>query len=93
MQAQLDLLMSSVVPSGAATAQPSSPVDSAAVADPTSTLFRIPAAHEVPIKGVHSAPPPTRNIGDKLDEISWARFLAQVEAAKPVTDSLNGPDK
>jgi len=85
MQTQLDQLMSSVVPSGAASGVPSSPaLDVHGVPDSSAPLFRIPASTEVPVKGVHAAPPPTRNIQKKLDEVGWKRLAEQVEAAQNV---------
>jgi hypothetical protein len=75
LQSQIDQLMTSVLPSGSATAWPSTPnvsnLPDPAITDSSSSLFRIPKATEVPIKGVHSAPPPTRNIDKKLDEATW----------------------
>jgi len=89
MQTQLDQLMSSVVPSGAATGVPSSPApDFPGVSDSSAPLFRIPASTEVPVKGVHAAPPPTRNIQKKLDEVGWKRLAEQVEAAQNVDPLL-----
>jgi len=85
MQTQLDQLLSSVVPSGAATGVPSSPApDAPAVTDTSDPLFRIPASTEVPVKGVHAAPPPARNIQKKLDEAGWKRLAEQVQAAQNV---------
>ena len=41
-------------------------------------LFRIPTANEIPIKGVHSAPPPTRSLEKKLDDTAWKGFVEQI---------------
>lgn len=90
MQTQLDQLMSSVVPSGAATGITSSPApDAPVVSDTSDPLFRIPASTEVPVKGVHAAPPPSRNIQKKLDEVGWKRLAEQVKAA----ENVNSPVK
>jgi hypothetical protein len=77
IQAQLNQLMDTVVPSGTATTWPSTPTeppDTPVVPEPPSCLFRIPKSHEVLIKGIHSAPPPIRNVATKLNEPSWQKF-------------------
>jgi len=100
MQSQIDQLMNSMVPSGTVTASawPSSPNPNAsnttgtvnvthtqcAVDMANDPLFRIPTANEVPIKGVHSAPPPTPNIEQKLDETAWKRLVEQIQIAENV---------
>ena len=95
MQSQIDQLMSNMLPSGSATCWPSTPNvsglhdgpvnnESSAPHDSSAPLFRIPAANEVPIKGVHSAPPPTRNIEKKLDESSWKSLVSQIHTAEAV---------
>jgi hypothetical protein len=89
MQSQLDQLMSSVIPSGSATQWPSTPnmsnVDTIpSITDTSAPLFRIPTANEVPIKGVHSAPPPTKNIEKKLDETAWKKLNAQIHISEHV---------
>ena len=98
MQSQIDQLMNSMIPSGTATASawPSSPNPSAPTGTTTTCtmdvasdpLFRIPTANEVPIKGVHSAPPPTRNIEKKLDETAWKNLVEQIQLAENVDPSL-----
>jgi len=79
-QSQIDQLMNSVVPSGAATgAYPSTPKP-----DVDASLFRIPASNEVPIKGNHSAPPPTKVTVRKLNEEAWEHLQRQVKSAEAV---------
>lgn len=51
-------------------------------------LFRIPTANEVPIKGVHSAPPPTRNLDKKLDETAWKGLVEQILTYEKVIVAL-----
>jgi len=52
-------------------------------------LFRIPTANEVPIKGVHSAPPPTRNLEKKLDETAWKSLVEQIHTYEKVIITLS----
>ena len=89
MQSQLDQLISSVLPSGSATQWPSTPNMSNTdivpeLLESAAPLFRIPTSNEVPIKGVHSAPPPTMRIEKKLDETAWKKLAAQVHISEHV---------
>jgi hypothetical protein len=88
MQDQINQLLESVVPSGAVSAAPGSPNEMAPagfpVPDESAQLFRIPKSTEVFIKGVHSAPPPAKQIEKKLDETAWAKFDEQVKQAAKV---------
>jgi len=88
MQDQINLLLESVVPSGTVSAVPGSPnvvaPEPPAVPDESAQLFRIPNSTEIPIKGVHSVPPPAKNIEKKLDETAWQKFAAQVKQAENV---------
>jgi hypothetical protein len=43
-------------------------------------LFRIPTSNEVPIDGMHSAPPPTKNIWKKLSDSRWAELVLELAA-------------
>jgi hypothetical protein len=45
-----------------------------------SGLFRIPTSNEVPIDGMHSAPPPTKNIWKKLSDSRWAELVLELAA-------------
>jgi hypothetical protein len=85
MQSQIDQLMSNMLPSGSATAWPSTPnVNNMSEPQEALTpLFRIPTSAEVPIKGVHSAPPPTRSI-KKMDETAWKQMALQLREAEKV---------
>lgn len=87
LQAQLDQLITSVVPSGVptpwtSTANTNYLPDVRRLADPS---FRMPASNEVPIKGVYSASPPNRNIDKKLDETAWKALLNKVQIAETVS--------
>jgi hypothetical protein len=86
MQSQIDQLMSNMIPSGSATAWPSTPnVNN--IQEPQEALtplFRIPTFAEVPIKGVHSGPPPTRSIEKKMDETAWKQMSLQLREAEKV---------
>jgi hypothetical protein len=89
MQSQIDQLMSSMLPSGSATAWPSTPnlhslPDPPGLHEHSAPLFRIPTANEIPIKGVHSAPPPTRSIEKKMDETAWKQLIAQLKETEKV---------
>ena len=93
MQDQINLLLENVVPSGAVSAVPGSPngvvPDPPPVPDEVSQLFRIPNSAEIPIKGVHSAPPPAKNIEKKLDETAWQKFAEQVKKAENVLNQIS----
>jgi hypothetical protein len=88
MQSQIDRLMSNMLTSGAptSTAWPSAPdVNNLPdIPETSATLFRIPTSNEVPIKGVHSAPPPTRHLDQKFDEAAWKQISAQIKEAEKV---------
>jgi len=87
IQAQLDQLISRNVPSGSAFVWPSTPdvnnIQVPGIPD-DSQLFRIPAANEVAIKGVHPAPLPGRSFEKKLDESAWKRFANQIQLVEAV---------
>lgn len=94
MQDQINLLLESVVPSSAVTANAPSPNATNISLDPvmpetSAPLFRIPTSTEIPIKGVHSAPPPAKNIEKKLDESAWEKMTEQVKAAGTVYPLLH----
>jgi hypothetical protein len=48
--------------------------------DPEDGLFRIPTSNEVPIAGMHSAPPPTKNVWRKLTDSRWAELVLELAA-------------
>lgn len=50
-------------------------------------LFRIPTSNEVPIDGMHSAPPPTKNIWKRLSDSRWAELVLELVA---IVSSLHG---
>lgn len=76
-EAQLELLMSSILPETFPSHSVVELHNSLTAIGPR--LLRIPSSDEIPIKGEHLGPPPPRNPGKRLDEIAWTGFAAQVE--------------
>ena len=76
-EAQLELLMSSILPETFPSRSVAELHNSLTAIGPR--LLRIPSSDEIPIKGEHLGPPPPRNPGKRLDEIAWTGFAAQLE--------------
>jgi hypothetical protein len=76
-EAQLELLMSSVLPETFPSHSVVELHNSLTAIGPR--LLRIPSSDEIPIKGEHLGLPPPRNPGKRLNEIAWTGFVAQVE--------------
>jgi hypothetical protein len=55
-------------------------IDATSKHDSENGLFRIPTSNEVPIDGMHSAPPPTKNIWKKLGDSRWAVLVLELAA-------------
>lgn len=58
--------------------------------DSENGLFRIPTSNEVPIAGMHSAPPPTKNVWKKLTDSRWAELVLELAA---IVSSIQNPSE
>jgi hypothetical protein len=76
VSAQLDQLLNSFLSEENVMTNVNSKPTPAASGSP---LFRIPTSSEVPIEGIHSAPPPSNRVWRKLTESRWNEIASQVD--------------
>jgi hypothetical protein len=55
----------------------------------TKDLFRIPKINDIPIEGMHSAAPPTRNTWTKLTETKWQELAGFLQARSVSRDYIH----
>jgi hypothetical protein len=79
VNAQLDQLMNMNFLSELDMEQRSSPVlDGSSAICPPNTLSRIPTSQDIPVKGIHSFPPPSKYTWKKLLEWRWQELNDQL---------------
>lgn len=90
VNAQLDLLMNMNYLSNLESGGPGSPTgnsnevegvasEGAAVLCPPNIFLRIPTSDDIPIRGIHSGPPPTTVNWKRLKEATWYLLSDEVE--------------